>query len=560
MPSTGLPGTSPGPRTQSVPLPLQRRSPLLTIRDHLSLDASPSGICWALSRPSRTGLQLRECGVIEIAGRSEASLLREIARMPWVRFARVEVALRAPGLVHRRISLPAMSDREARHVARRKLEEFAKEQSTDCTASALCSVGSAARPAWLVVALASVPPVFEGRWRALGFRVHRLSSEPLALGNLGRILSEAPESGLTAILDVQSESGDCVVCDRDGWLFNRVIPLQRQGVSPVDASRGEQEAPPIHLERIVTELRRTFQYVEQELRLGRITRLVLSGSHPELPGVAGALEQALALPTFMVGDAITEGPARGLPPAAGRAVGIALSASAQGGNLLPPEIVRSRAERRARRTLVATLVSVCTTVALGLGAALTEMTWIQNDVSDAAQRMESDSSRLSVVQRAARIRQNAEALESGVAGLRRPEPPLASLLDSLRRIAPPDVALQALAIRHTSEGFEGRLMVEARGVSVAEAAQLISEFADTVTRTPLFAVRSIDRTLDAPQLQEGAAARVQFVLSGPLRLMVHDAPLPRLVALPRSGMEPAEPAGPVLHPQPVKPAAPENES
>src|SRR4029077_15466237 len=108
-------------------------------------------------------------------------------------------------------------------------DEFLREQSEECTGSAISARAETARPLWLVATPASTPEVFEPRGRALGFEVHRLASEPLALGNLGRILVPPPGGGLTALFDVHEDDGDCVVCDAGGWLFNRVIPLHRQG-------------------------------------------------------------------------------------------------------------------------------------------------------------------------------------------------------------------------------------------------------------------------------------------------------------------------------------------
>jgi hypothetical protein len=521
-------------RTPALP----RRNPLAALGEHLALDTVNASVYWARARRGPDGLRLCAWGSLAIPpSQSEASVLRELARCTWVKCSRVEAPLRSPALRHRRVALPSMSAREAGSVAQRRLEEFLLEQSELSIGSAIRSPASGAHPAWLVAAPESTPEVFEARWRALGFELHRLASEPLALGNFARVLPALPDA-LTAVFDVNDEGGDCVVCDGEGWLFNRVIPLHRQGAGSESGSADSEESNRLQDERMITELRRTFQYVERELRLGAVQRLVLSGSHARLRALPAALEEALGVPTQLIGDAIEEGPARGMDPAAAHVVGLALAPHAHGCNLLPRATLAARRERRARLHSILALAASGALSLLAVAAHAAQTFAIHREGAAVQTRIESVAERTARAHETARIRERAHSMDQALAELRSHELPLASWLDALRRLAPPDIALDSLHAERAAGACTGTLVVVSRAKSVAGAAVLAAQFAQALGRIPLFTVTSVERSPDNSQLQDAAFATVQFRISGALRPLQPAERLP-----PADGAEPAVEGG-----------------
>jgi hypothetical protein len=532
-----------------APARFPRRSPLASLGQHLSFDVGEEHIFWARSKPARGGLKLLEWGRIEIGSSGADETLREIAGMPWVRAVRVEVPIRSPSLRHRRISLPVLTPAQAYKIGRRRVAEFLSEQSEDCVGSFMRIRRKGPYPIWLVATPATAPDLFERRWRALGFEVYRLSSEPLALGNLARLLPPNPPGQLTAIFDLHLDGGDCVICDDQGWLFNRVIavragrarsPAEAGGPSSRIANSADDESPleAAMTERLGTELQRTVRYVERELQLGSVTRVALAGDLPGLELLAVALRRSLDVTIAPIGELCAEGPGRGLDPAAARAVGLATAPDRRGCSLLPPASKLRQSLRGARTQLRAAL---CAVLVLGLGALSTSTVRFytaRRDVAEMSERMGSDEQRLAIIAETARERAAARALFEGLGTLRRAEPPWQALLQVLGASVPPDVALEELHVERPAgaPGWQASLLMEARGASVADAAQSVSELGERLRSVPFLAAPVAERDATRQTIQEDQRARVFFQLRAPLAVL--RSPLDETLASQAPGDEP----------------------
>ena len=509
------------------------RSPLASIGQHVAIDVGEDHVLWARSRPSRNGLCLLEWGKVDARGEQEAErVLREIAGKVWIRAVRIEVPIRSPELRHRRLSLPALTPKQAYKIGRRRSAEFLAEQNEPCIGSFMRIRRKGAFPIWLVAVPATAPELFERRWRALGFDVHRLSSEPLALGNLARLLPPNGPGQLTAIFDVHREGGDCVICDDQGWLFNRVIGVRAArarsapgaGATSRIANDADEEGAlePGVVERLTTELQRTMQYVQRELHLGTVTRVALAGDLPGLGGLAAALRRGVEANIAPIGELVVEGPARGLDTAAARVVGLAMAPDRRGCSLLPPESKLRQAVRAARMQLRAVL---CAVLVLGIAGALSSTVRVygaRRAVAGMSASMGSNERRLEIIAETARERADAHALLEGMQVLRRPEPPWQALLATLAAAAPADVALEELHVARGPEAWQASLVLEARGASVAEAAEQVSRLGERLRAAPFLAPAVAERDASRSTIQEEQRARVFFQVRTSLGVLLQD--------------------------------------
>jgi hypothetical protein len=504
------------------------RSPLASIGEHLSLDVGEDAIYWARSRPGRAGLCLLEWGTVEVDPDIGAdAYLERIAQIPWTRAARIEVPIRSPDLRHQRVSLPALTPAQAYKIGRRRATEFLAAQRDASVGSFMRVRRRGAHPLWLVAAPASVPALFEQRFVALGLHIHRLSSEALALGNLARLLPPNAPDTVTAIFDIHREGGDCVICDDQGWLFNRVIPIRFApgqtarslgATSRIanDADEKREGFAPAAIERIGTELSRTFQYVERELHVPRVARVVLAGEGHDLLSLPPALGRMLGVPVSLIGDLIASGPARGMPPEAARVIGLALAPDPRGCSLLPPESKERRRTHRARLHLLAALgVAV-----LACGAATLRLGWralsARSDIAEMRESMDGDARRREVIAQAGDQRRRARAQMESLGTWLRAEPPWGSLLRAVGALAPPDVAVEELLVQRVDERFETILVVEVRGATVASAATAMAAYAAELRRAPFLSVGDGERDATRQMLQDDRGVRVYFRL--PLRV------------------------------------------
>ena len=506
-----------------------RRSPLASWGQHLALDAREDVLYWARSRPGRSGLRLLEWGRVPVPEGDREDVLQAIARLPWVRFAYVEVPIRSPDLRHKRVSLPPMTPAQAYRVGRRRATEFLREQPESCLGSFMRVRHKGAHPLWLVAIPEQAARLFFTRWETLGYDVHRMSSESLALGNLARLLPSTEQGSLTAIFDVQPDAGDCVICDDQGWLFNRVIPMrQARGGEPnaggianlADKPEGLSAA---QLDRVSTELMRTFQYVERELRLGRVTRVAVAGELADLEGLAAHLNASLDGETRVIGEWVREGPGARMDAAAARAVGLAMAPDARGCSLLPGEAKARHRARRAGLQLKAGLGLASVLAGLWLGLWGLDLVAASRSIRFMADEMGSNEQRLEIIADTARSRERARDLDAMLSRVRRPEPPWHAYYEVLARSTPPDVALEELSIARSAQGWTTQLALEARGASVATAAEGVTELRDALQRAPFLAGVTAARDRARQTVQEEEGSKVFFRMSGQVGVLL-DAP------------------------------------
>jgi len=502
------------------------RSPLASIGQHFSIDIQAHALYWARSRRARGGLELLEWGRVPLEYESQGeSLVREIARVPWVRVTHLEVPMRSPDLRHRRIELPVLTPAQARLVGHRKVQDFLAEQDEACTGSFLRVRQTGSYPIWLVAAPESVPALFENRWLAFGFAVHRLSSESLALGNLTRILPPLAEGELVAVLELHQDGGDCVIADAQGWHFNRMIPMRHARVlGSTDAlgeSGGKQEGlSRVQLERVETELERTFVYVERELRIGRVVRLVLTGELPDLELLRDHLSERLESEVGCIGDFIEAGPAARLPAAAARAVGLVLAPDARGCSLLSPESKERRRRRRARFQLHVACTILGAVLTLVSGAMAVHGLSAESATARMAEEMGSNAERLEIIDETARTRERASRLDRALATIRRAEPPWFDVLEVISRKLPADVALRDMRLERRERSWVCELSIEARGATVSDAASHVAEFRERLATVPFLRVSEVGRDRSHQTVQDETRSRVFFSLRAELSALV----------------------------------------
>jgi hypothetical protein len=512
-----------------------RRLPRLPgLQSHICVDVRQRAVYWVLAEPAGSGLSPARCGAIPIdegGGLEEAlgALARVVGR------SRLEVVVDAPGLVQRREPLPAMSRRDAARVAERRRAEV--EAEVRGSASFAWSRGSTreAGPLWLFGAPEDAAGAALDAWEERGFEVHRLSARHFALGSLARLLPPPPEDSLFAIFDLEASRGTCVVCDADGWAFSREVQLRFMGdrmlrkqalvarppepppsleggldwevdeepsglelAAPSDDEPGELdplETVAEQAERLGTELRRTFTYVQGQLGLGRVGRVYLSGEAGDLRGLTPAVSGFLGMPVEVLVDALPRGPLRGAAPGATVAIGLAASPDRRGGNLVPESTRWRRACSQARSRLATAAASALALLVVLGGFRTVQALQLHHELTVSAERWQAEAGIREEMASAHLARERVGALRA-LRGEIEAEPPWAVLLDVLGRLEPAESYVAKLRAKRGEQGWQLELVVDGRGPGVVEAARSISELARQLDASPLADVSSVERVED----------------------------------------------------------------
>jgi hypothetical protein len=532
---------------------------------HLCLDVRAEAIYWASANASRRGLEPAAWG--RIARDGALGVDEQLARLAAQGIGsehRCETGVRSAGAQHERATLPALSRGELRAVVRRRSEELAaRAGAAQCTAS-LSARGEQGAALWLVGVDEAESERERETWLRRGFPLARLQSRHLALGQLVRCLAPLAEGEVVAIFDIEPETGTCVLADRAGWIFSREVPLRFMGRGPsargarseptpaaltpddpsirvlegASAAEGEsaalatqpiaeeEERDPlediaIQAERLATELRRTFRYVEGRIGAQPVSRVILAGELTELIDLGPALGAQLGLPV----EVLANGQGDDARPVGGAAVvlGMACAPSASGGNLLAPPVQRALAARRLRRRLQRGLaVAALGAAAAGLAVALEAGSLsLRLDSLERAWAADADARALVAAGQAAA--QRASELEHAFAQLDAPQPSAAALLRALSLQVPDEAALQRLRIEPGEQGTLLELTLDASGATMASAAQSVSDFARELAQAPFVRVDVVEPEAEGAPPEPNAAPRVRFRVVGELAAVAPDA-------------------------------------
>lgn len=504
-------------------------------RRHLCIDVREGCAHWTLARATRTGLRPLEYGRVDRAhGESDAVLVQRLSAAPMARGARIELAVRSGDIEHRRIDLPPLGAREIARVAKRRAGELrAAARECDRIVDSVTSRSTRGGAIWLCSGRIEGSPA-AAVVEVLGPRLHRLTSRSLALGNLGRVLPPLPDGALTGILDLDRESGLCVIADADGWLFGRQIALKFAGdrrARGFTASE-ENEAGPGPGERrlgwgarIRTELARTFRYIESELGMGRVARVVVAGDSSALSPLAAALAAQLDLPVQLLPDALADTPMRGVPPGAAVAVGLACAPASEGANLLALPVRRRRDEILLRRRLAAGLAGV---IGIGAAAALAvslRVGTMEDRIRELESRWQQTAPDRARLAHAVAMRERHRALARALGAIHRPEPSWGHLLEVLGRVAPDRLFVHRLTAGLEEDVWRTTILVEATASSIAEGAQTVVSFSRDVADASVIELDEVVREnlADRPA---GVATRdeaVRFRLQGRLAPLASEA-------------------------------------
>lgn len=483
--------------------------PAVTPR-YVAVELRSNVIAWAETAWRPGGVRLVGCGeVAHRSGEGPAATLARLAERLTLNRARIRVTLRHPELRIQRIDLPGLSERDARRVAARRSAELVLELGEPGGATYAMARGKAARPVWLAAVPEEFASFVEKQWAQVGLSVSEFESLHLGLGALARLLPAPAEEELRAFFDIGEAHATCVVTDGEGWLFSRDVSLKMMtDVSADDSSESNGTS-----ERVATELRRTLHYVESELRLGRVTELVVSGAHPHLDDMLEPLARETRRDARLLGDLIDTGPAAGVSPGTAVALGAAMSSVlTRGGSLLPgPSDRRWRSRRLTGRLALTTslLLALAVGGAVFVGGSL-------HSLSDAGRELErtwqlvaplrdKTSARVEARQRASHMTGTLPAFETT-------QTLWSGALDSIGSLLPDDAVLERFAARREDTGeWVASLEVQVPGRDMAEAAANVSAFATRLGASPLWRVRTLERTLTAPlPAAADTAARVHF--------------------------------------------------
>lgn len=529
--------------------PLQqgiRRILAAVARSHLCLDVRGDAVYWALAHPRGRGMAPRACGIEQRVGDEDPgeTLQRVVQRSAALR---CETTLRSPDIVHQAFQIPPISRAEAKAVARRRAHEVTATLGEGASFAHLHAASADRGAIWLAAAPAADVRAACEWWVERGVEIGRLTSRQLALGQLVRALPEPEPGTLIAILDLAPAEATCVFADRNGWVFGREVPLRfltdAVPATPVDGdpqaiveatvcgfdADGAADTLEVAAEltqRISLELRRTFHYVENELGLGSVTRLYLSGTWNGLEEVRESLASAAAFPVELLTHALAGSGFAELPHGGAVAAGLALSPDRTGGDLLPHEIQAANAAREAGARLGLALAA-CLLLLFVVGTAMGQRAVSLVAATRAAQASwETGASARKRIIEVRGARRRAREIDALYARILRPQPSWTALLETLGRLVPNAGAVQRLSAFESETGWRTELVVEATGDSVAVAASAVSQLAQSLDESPLVSIARVERedatrSSGAPELP-----RVRFRFEGALATVSSFEPAP----------------------------------
>ncbi|MFQ5697584.1 MAG: hypothetical protein ACE5IL_04780 [Myxococcota bacterium] len=422
-----------------------------------------------------------------------------------------------PGAVHMveragetkldRLDLPGTRPREARAVLERRCSPPASGSEQGVAAS----IGARAFAAgdsvvWLATSEVGTEQALEGELEAVGLPVERVVSHVFALGALGRVAVDPAES-LSALLWIEAGAAHCVIVDRLGWKFSREIPLKyagdrmlrRDGSAPSEWQEEEHR----QAERLATELQRTLLYVEGQLKLGEVSRLVLCGHAAPLEGVWRVLAANLQLPVTTLSDLLSGWP-RPVAPELAAVLGIATLPASAVPNALSLESQRARSRVRTHRMLRRG-------AALSVAASLALLTLVgarylaeRSDARSVAARWLASQPQLTGLEEAEARDDRGEALARARAQLDSPEPLWSGVLEVMGRLAPPDVYLEELSIAHGDQGWSLRAIVRSQAPSTSRAIASLLRYREALASTGWIRLRSVEPESGPAGITEGA--------------------------------------------------------
>ena len=476
----------------------------------VALDLRPDAVAWAEARWGVKGFQLAGCGEeLRAEGEQPPDLMERVRRQLDLDRAHVRVPIRHPELRIERMALPELTDRDARNVAARRSVDLAQSLGEPGVGAYCLSPARLQRSAWLVGLPEEFVRFAEGQWEGLGLRVDAFDTLQLALGAASRWMPPPPEGELRALFDIGPAHATCVLADAHGWIFHRDISLKMI----TEAGMGGDERGDAS-ERILTELRRTFQYVETELRLGAVGEVIVSGGREDLYTLIEPLTLELDRETRMLGEVIVEGPAAGAAPGLAVVLGAVAGCSlSRGGSLLPAEVRRARRSGRVRQGLQSATLLLATVVLAGclyIGLHLGHLAEAAGALESAWQELARERAE---VARSAAARARADHVARALEGLEGSDPPWPTALDAIGVLLPEDALLLRLSARRdAADAWVASLDVEFRGADLAEAASEVSNFAARLSESPLWAVRTLERTTAPPAGEPEVGTRMHFRL------------------------------------------------
>lgn len=462
----------------------------------VGVDLRAGSLYWAEAGGLGAKRSVRRSGQIPLEDETEPDAAFRALRREVGTRASFCIALRHGDLRHERLELPAMPKRDLKRIGQRRSHEFSRDFGEDAVSATLLPRAHG-EPLWLAVAPAQASRAAFETWRERGVTPRAAHSHHLALAELGRFVRDHDREQLVAILDVSESAATCVIADAHGWVFSREIPLKFAGEralreeSPEDFDLDPLEDGVNHAERLHTELVRTFHYVQSQLVLGNVVRVVLCGDDPDLFALSTVLSTNLELPVEVLEQALDLGLASD-PPAPAAAVAIGLALAPTQGNLLPADLKALTRAARVRRHLSAGLAgSVLMTAAIGVFV-VTHSTQLQRDLAALKGQWEAQRERREALLTAVQMREDAAALESFWAELAPQQPRTSASLRTLGAALPPALHVEHLRIEKRDDRWRASIVVAAEGDGT-ESADAVSRWSQRLSASPLFAVRNLTR-------------------------------------------------------------------
>lgn len=476
----------------------------------VGIDLRRDALYWAEAGGLGAKRRLRRSGRIMLEDETGlADAVRALRREVGAR-ASFCIVLQHGDLRHERLELPAMPKRDLRRIGQRRSVEFARDFGHDSVTATLLPRAQGG-PLWLALAPAQASRAAFESWREHGVTARAAHSHHLALAELGRFVRDRDPEHLIAVLDVSEHAATCVIVDIQGWVFSREIPLKFAGErtlreeSPEDFELDPLEDGVNHAERLHTELVRTFHYVQSQLMLGQVGRVVLCGDHPDLYALSAVLATNLELPVEVMGQACELGLSTDPLAEAAAAIGAALAPTQ--GNLLPPDLKALTHAARVRRHLSAGLLgSILITGGLGVFV-FTHSSQLQRELASLRAQWETQRDRREQLLTAKQMREDAAALEAFWAELAPQQPRTSASLRTLGAALPPALHVEHLRIEKRDDRWRAAIVVAAEGGGT-ESADAVSRWSQRLSASPLFAVHELTRAASAAR-DAGESLRFQ---------------------------------------------------